>query len=69
MNLIEIIRKTNGDILGAVLFIILIIYFISIENKTFIENSLLASCTVALVVDSIITYKVLYTKPNKVNPC
>ena len=59
MSLINIIKKTNGDILGIFLFLFLILYFINKEIKTNIEIFLLFSCFIALIVDLIISYKVL----------
>lgn len=55
----ELIKESNGDILGLMLFILLIIYFISLEEQTYYTGFLLGSCAIALIVDSIITYKTI----------
>jgi|694.fasta_scaffold15560_11 hypothetical protein len=59
MNLIESIKKTNGDILGLFLFLILILYFTNKEIKTNFEIFLLFSCIIAFIVDVTISYKTL----------
>ena len=59
MNLIESIKKTNGDILGIFLFLSLILYFINKEIKSNIEIFLLYSCIIAFIVDLNISYKTL----------
>ena len=55
----KIIKETNGDLLGIVLFILLIIYFISLENQTYYTDFLLGGCITALIVDLNVTYKVI----------
>ena len=59
MNLIKSIKKTNGDILGLFLFLILILYFTNKEIKTNFEIFLLFSCIIAFIVDVTISYKTL----------
>lgn len=59
MNLIESIKKTNGDILGLFLFLILILYFTNKEIKTNFEIFLLFLCIIAFIVDVTISYKTL----------
>lgn len=59
MNLIDSIKKTNGDILGIFLFLFLILYFINKEIKSNIEIFLLYSCIIAFIVDLNISYKTL----------
>jgi predicted cation transporter len=59
MNLIDSIKKTNGDILGLFLFLILILYFTNKEIKTNFEIFLLFSCIIAFIVDVTISYKTL----------
>ena len=60
MYIWRLIKETNGDALGVILFILLIYYFISkaitIGTNRF-ENLLLASSTIALIVDSCIVYR------------
>jgi hypothetical protein len=59
MVLFKLIKNTNGDALGVVLFILLIFYFVSkyLEfGLTSFEIILLLSSTAALVVDSIVVY-------------
>jgi len=53
----DLIIKTNGDILGLILFLLLIIYFINIDNKTIFEYILLTGSIIGLIVDFTITYK------------
>lgn len=45
------------DVAAIPFFIILIIYFSSIKNKTYVEYLLLLFGIVGLVIDSIFTYK------------
>jgi len=54
---IDVIKKTNGDILGLFLFLFLILYFTNKEKLTNIEKLLLVSCIVAFIVDVILSYK------------
>lgn len=59
MSLLKLIKNTNGDALGVVLFILLIFYFVSkyLEiGLTSFEIVLLISPTAALIVDSIVVY-------------
>ncbi len=58
MNLVQLIRRTNGDLLGVALFICLIIYF-AFADKQWQEWALLSACSVALVVDSWIVFKTI----------
>ena len=54
INLYKLIEQTNGDALGVVLFILLILYFIikmSKEKLNYFEIFLLSSCSIALIVD------------------
>lgn len=60
--MLDIIQKTNGDILGVLLFILLIVHFLSLDIKTTYTNSLLLMCIVALVVDSTVVYKYVQNK-------
>jgi len=46
------IRKTNGDALGAPLFICLIIYLVLIDQKEWYEWALLVGCVGAFIVDT-----------------
>ena len=59
MSLYKLIKNTNGDALGVVLFTLLIFYFVSkyieIGLNSF-EITLLLSSSAALVVDSIVVY-------------
>jgi len=60
MNLlVTLISKTNGDILGLMLFICLIIYFILLDNKGIIEYLLLLGCIIGFLVDFYITFKTI----------
>lgn len=58
-KIINIIKKTNGDILGVLLFLLLIIYFININNKTPFEFLLLFGSIIGLIVDLYITYNLV----------
>lgn len=49
---LDLIKKTNGDLLGVVLFIFIIIYFIQIENRNTFESIILYSSIGALFVDT-----------------
>lgn len=59
MSIYKLIKDTNGDVLGVVLFILLIFYFVSkyieIGLNSF-EIILFMSSSTALVVDSIVVY-------------
>lgn len=59
MYLATLILKTNGDVLGILLFIALITYFVSIHNKHWYEYVLGFGCMIALVVDACIVIKCL----------
>lgn len=48
---INLIKKTNGDVLGILLFIIIIFYFANIENRTTYESIILYGSAIALAVD------------------
>ena len=62
INIFKLIRDTNGDALGVVLFILLIVYFALIENKTWVELFLLVSCSIALLVDIFVTWSAITKK-------
>lgn len=47
------ILARQADLAGLFLFIILIIYFIKLNNKTYIENILLLFVSIAAIVDFI----------------
>ena len=51
MSLLELIISTNGDCLGFLLFLSLIIYFAFIEHKSLIEYSLLFGSVIGMIVD------------------
>ncbi len=53
--MLDLIKKTNGDVLGVFLFILLIIHFYYLENKTIYTNLLSISCLIALIVDFNVT--------------
>lgn len=50
-NSVNIIKKTNGDILGIFLFIIIIIYFLNIEHRNYTEDVILYGSIIGLFVD------------------
>lgn len=54
MDLLDFIKKTNGDLLGVFLFTLLIIYFMMLDNKTPSEYLLLFGCIIGFIVDSYI---------------
>ena len=58
-KIINYIKETNGDILGVMLFILLIVYFIMLDNKNIYEYILLFGCSIALVVDTVISIKTI----------
>ena len=55
--MLKAIKETNGDLLGVPLFILLIIYFFTLNNKKWYEWALGATCCIALIVDSTIVIK------------
>lgn len=57
--ILQLIKSTNGDVLGLLLFIFLIIYFISVDDKTIIEYLLLFGCIIGFIVDLYITIKTI----------
>lgn len=57
--LFNLIKETNGDLLGIILFILLIIYFVSLENQTYYTDFLLGGCITALIVDLSVTYNII----------
>ena len=57
--MLSLIKSTNGDILGIVLFLMLIVYFLLIDHKTVYENILFLGCTLALAVDIYNVYTVM----------
>lgn len=65
--LLTLIKKTNGDILGIILFIFLIIYFINLDNKGIIEYLLLLGCIIGFIVDFYITYTTINKDLKKLN--
>jgi len=58
-KIINYIRETNGDVLGVILFILLIVYFIMLDNKNIYEYLLLGCCSIALIVDTVISFKTI----------
>ncbi len=56
MSFLDFIIKTNFDIFGLFLFIILILYFYSIEHKTNIEYFLLISSIIGVIIDGKTVY-------------
>ena len=58
----RLIRDTNGDVLGVILFVLLIAYFCSVSNKSWREYVLMIACGMALVVDASIVVKCLRSK-------
>jgi len=65
--MLKIIKETNGDILGVILFIFLIIHFATLKNKTLFTSILLISCLFALIVDIIIVLKYFFPKDSLFN--
>ena len=65
--MLDLIRKTNGDALGILLFIVLVVYLIirlmhpSWQCKP-CEIALLASCVVALTVDILVVRMYLLSR-------
>jgi hypothetical protein len=57
IDIIDLIKKTNGDILGLFFFILLIIYFATKHNKTTYEIILLIGACIGVIVDLYITVK------------
>ncbi len=57
--MLNLVFRTNGDALGVILFLVLIVYFWSKERKSLIEYGLMASCMAALVVDTVVVIKAL----------
>lgn len=53
-KIIGLIKKTNGDALGVLLFAMLIIHFLMFDTRTLFENALLVSCVIAFFVDLVI---------------
>ncbi len=53
------IKKTNGDALGVLLFILLIAYFSLKKDPTTYEYGLLVACCIAFIVDLIIVIKAM----------
>lgn len=62
MDIFELIKKSNGDILSIFLFIGLIIYFMLIKNKTYIEYGFLIFCIFAFFIDLKIVINILNNK-------
>ena len=63
---VSIIKQSNGDALGTILFIQLIIFLILLENKTIYSYLLIGECIIALIVDLYFTHKAIQTyKYNK----
>ena len=56
-SFINLIKKTNGDILGFIFFILLIVYFATKDNITVYEIFLLCGACIGLIVDFYITFK------------
>ena len=57
--MLQLIRDTNGDALGVLLFLLLIIYFSSIDNRTWFETFLLGSSLIGFLVDTHIVWDYL----------
>jgi hypothetical protein len=59
MNLINIIYQTNGDFLGVILFILLLVYFYYLEQQTIVTQLLAVGCICALIVDLFSVYRII----------
>lgn len=58
-SLFELIKESNGDVLGLLLFILLLIHFWHLDKHTYYTYFLALSCLAALIVDSVITVKTI----------
>lgn len=61
----DLIKQSNGDILGFFYFLILIIYLILKDDKQLIEYILLMGGIIGLIVDFTISIRVLSTAKNQ----
>ena len=60
MNIIfKFIKKTNGDVLGVILFIFLLIHFWYLEEQTKYTIFLSIGCVAALIVDFMTCYNTI----------
>jgi hypothetical protein len=51
----------HADLLGFILFVVLVIYFAMLPDKTLVEKVLLATVSLAALIDAAFVYA-LYTK-------
>ena len=58
-KLVNFIKATNGDILGVLLFILLLIYFFLKDPPYQMKILLIIGCSFALLVDGYIVFKTL----------
>jgi hypothetical protein len=66
MFLTNLIYKTNGDLLGVILFIMLIFHFYYLDKHTIFTYLLTTGCVLALIVDLKCVYDVI-NEPPKLN--
>lgn len=57
--MLDLIRRSNGDILGILLFIIIIVYFQNIDKKNTHEYIIYYGSIIALCVDTYIVYNLI----------
>lgn len=58
-SLIELIKRSNGDILGIIYFILIIIYILNRNQIFFIEYIILIGAIIGLLVDLVISIKTI----------
>ncbi len=58
---INLIKKTNGDIIGIIYFIIIIYYILQKSEKYLIEYIILFGAFIGFLVDLIVTINIIYS--------
>lgn len=60
--MLRLIKDINGDVLGVILFALLIAYFCSVANKSWIKYVLMIACVLTLSVNASIVIKCMRQK-------
>lgn len=59
-KIVEIIKATNGDVLGVILFIMLLTYLFSSDPPFEFRMILIIGCSLALIVDGVIVVRTIH---------
>jgi hypothetical protein len=64
-KIVEIVKATNGDVLGVLLFIMLLVYLFSSDPSFEFRMLLIIGCSLALIVDGVIVVRTILRLQNQ----